>query len=69
MAEALQAIRDGLDTDGALATNTTTVPGRNLTPEALIQHASAFPFLAEARLVVVEGLISSAGSRRGIVDT
>lgn len=67
--EALQAIRDELDTDGSLATNTTTIPGRNLTPEALIQHASALPFLAIARLVIVEGLLTAAGSRRGIVDT
>lgn len=67
--EALRALRDSLDTDGSLATNTTTVPGRNLTPQQLIQHASALPFLAPVRLVVVEGLLGALGSRRGIVDT
>lgn len=69
MSEALQAIRNALDTDGSLATNTTTITGRNLTPETLIQHASAFPFLAEARLVIVEGLIATMTNRRGVVDT
>ena len=69
MSEALHAIRSELDTDGSLATNTTTIPGRNLSPEELIQHGSALPFLAPARLVVVEGLISALGGRRGVVDT
>ncbi len=67
-AEALRALRDALDTDGSLASNTTTVPGRNLSPAELIQHASALPFLAPARLVIVENLLTSLGSRRGLVD-
>lgn len=66
--EALRALRASLDTDGSLATNTTTVPGRSLTPNELIQHASALPFLAPARLVIVENLLTTLGSRRGLVD-
>lgn len=66
--EALRALRASLDTDGSLATNTTTVPGRSLTPNELILHASALPFLAPARLVIVENLLTTLGSRRGLVD-
>jgi len=66
--EALRALRASLDTDGSLASNTTTVPGRSLTPNELIQHASALPFLAPARVVIVENLLTTLGSRRGLVD-
>lgn len=66
--EALRALRAALDTDGSLATNTTTVAGRGLTPNELIQHASALPFLAPVRLVIVENLLTSLGNRRGLVD-
>jgi len=68
-AEEVRSIHDALDTDGSLASNTTVVPGRNLSPGELIQHASALPFLAPARLVVVEGLLTTLGRRRGLVDT
>jgi DNA polymerase III subunit delta len=66
--EALRALRDSLDTDGSLATNTITVLGRSLTAQELIQHASALPFLSPARLVVVEGLLGAVGGRRGVVE-
>lgn len=66
--EALRALRASLDTDGSLASNTTTIPGRNLSPNELIQHASALPFLAPARVVIVENLLTSLGNRRGLVD-
>ena len=67
-AEALRTLRDQLDTDGSLASNVTTVAGRGLSPHELIQHGSALPFLAPVRLVVVEGLLTSLGNRRGLVD-
>jgi DNA polymerase-3 subunit delta len=35
----------------------------------LLQHAAALPFLAPVRRVVVEGLLTALGGRRGIVDT
>ncbi|TAK75522.1 MAG: DNA polymerase III subunit delta [Dehalococcoidia bacterium] len=67
--EALAALKSALDADGSLATNTTVLAGRGLTPQTLLQHASALPFLAPARLVVVEGLVTSLGGRRATGDT
>src|SRR5439155_16659351 len=61
-------LRASLDTDGMLGTNTTTLAGRALTPGELLQHLATLPFLAAARLVIVEGLIAAAGSRRGVAD-
>lgn len=66
--EALRALKSAIDTDGSLATNTTVLAARGLTPQTLIQNAAAIPFLSPARLVVVEGLLSSLGSRRGVVE-
>lgn len=66
--EAYQALRQSLDSDGMLATNTTVLAARGLTPGELIQHLSTIPFLAPARLVTVEGLLTSLGSRRGLVE-
>jgi DNA polymerase III subunit delta len=67
--EALRTLKASLDSDGSLATNITVLAGRNLTPAELIQHAAAHPFLAPARLVVIEGLLTVLGSRRGVVET
>ena len=67
--EALAALKLALDTDGSLAANTTVLAARGLTPSTLLQHAAALPFLAPARLVVVEGLVTSLGGRRGAADT
>ncbi len=66
--EALAALRVSLDADGMLANNTSVLAGRGLKPAELTQHAMAVPFLAEARLVVVEGLLTALGSRRGVAD-
>ena len=68
MSEALRALRAELDPGGMLATNTSTLAGRGLTPDQLIQHAAAVPFLGGARLVIVEGLLRALGNRRGVVD-
>jgi DNA polymerase-3 subunit delta len=64
--EALAALRTSIDSDEMLSTNTTVLPGGNLTPQVLTQHAFAIPFLAGTRLVIVEGLLRSLGSRRGV---
>ena len=64
--EAYRALRARLDTDGMLALNTTEVPARGATPGQLIELASTVPFLASARLVVVEGLLASLGAARGV---
>src|SRR5262245_5764496 len=66
--EAYTALRASLDSDGMLATNTTVLPARNLSPGELLQHVSTMPFLSTARLVAVEGLIVSLGSRRGVME-
>src|SRR5688572_22600083 len=66
--EALSELRSRLDEDGFLATNTSTPPARGLTPGLLLQHISTLPFLAAARLVVVEGMLASAGGRNAVTE-
>ena len=66
--EALADLRASLDVDDTLATNTSELTGRGLRPAELVQHAMAPPFMGDARLVIVEGLLSALGGRRGIVD-
>ena len=60
-------LRDSLNADGLLETNTTLLPARGLRPPELIQHVAAAPFLAAARLVVVEGLLSSLGGGQPVL--
>ena len=67
-AEAVQALRASIDSDGSLATNTSVLAARGLTPQTLVQHAAAMPFLAPARLVIVEGLLTALGARRGVAE-
>src|SRR5690606_33630396 len=55
--EAFLELRASLDTDGMLETNTAVLAPRGLTPGLLVQHVTTVPFLAGARLVVVEGLV------------
>jgi DNA polymerase III subunit delta len=66
--EALTELRTSLDCDGMLSSNTSVLAGRGLKPAELTQHAMAAPFLAESRLVIVEGLLTALGSRRGVAD-
>ena len=66
--EAYRALRHTLDTDGMLETNTSTLALRGLTAEEVIQHLATVPFLAAARLVVVEGLLVSLGTARGVLE-
>ncbi len=62
---ALEAIRARLTTpDGMLASNTVTLDGAKLEPLELMQHATVVPFLAPARLVIVEGLLAAIGTGR-----
>lgn len=63
---ALAELRASLATDdGMLASNTAVLNGRDLSPQELLQHATAVPFLAEHRLVIVEGLCAAIGSAKG----
>ena len=69
MRDAYRALRAALDEDGMLDTNTTVLPARGLKPQELIQHAATVPFLAQARMVVVEGLVGALGGGKGVAET
>jgi DNA polymerase-3 subunit delta len=63
---ALAAIRDALRAgDDMLESNTSVLDGRGLTPQELLAHATAMPFLASNRLVIVEGLLAAVGQAKG----
>lgn len=68
MREAHLELRASLDTDGMLATNTTTLSPRGLRPAELVQHVTTVPFLAGARMVVVEGLLLALGGGRAVAN-
>ena len=63
--EAWRELRASLDADGMLELNTTELPARGLTPQELLGCAATVPFLAGARVVVVEGLLATLGAGRG----
>src|SRR5579871_6334718 len=62
-AEALAALRRSLDGDGMLATNTAVFDGKSLKPDELFAACDTVPFLAEHRLVLVEGLLAAQEGR------
>lgn len=63
---AVHDLRDGLRAaDDMLESNTTTLDGREITPQDLLAHATAVPFLASNRLVIVEGLLRALGEVKG----
>ena len=66
--EAQRALRDPLDGDGMLDTNTTQLAARGLSAQEVMQHAATLPFMGQARLVVVEGLVSSLGGARAVLQ-
>lgn len=64
--QALSVIREDLAADDdMLRTNTTVLEGRGLSPDELLAHVTAAPFLAAHRLVIVEGLLRALGEVRG----
>jgi DNA polymerase III subunit delta len=64
--QAVREVRDHLRAaDDMLESNTTALEGRGLTPGELLAHATAMPFLASSRLVVVEGLLAALAEVRG----
>jgi DNA polymerase III subunit delta len=62
--EALRDLCRRLDSDGMLETNTTTFDGRSLKSDELLAACDTVPFLAAARLVLVEGLLGAQESIR-----
>ena len=66
VSKAVAAVRTRLAVgDDMLATNTTVLDGRGLTPAELLAHATAVPFLSASRLVIVEGLLGALGEAKG----
>ncbi len=63
--EAYDALRASHDTDGSLAANTITFSGKTLKISELEAAAMAIPFLADHRLVRVDGLCDRFGARTG----
>jgi DNA polymerase-3 subunit delta len=55
--QALEEIKKSIGDPAALMTNTTLLEGKTVTPEQLRAACETVPFLAEKRLVIVEGLL------------
>lgn len=68
----LEEIKSTLGDRESLSLNTTVLDGRRLTPPHLIDACSTVPFLANCRLVIVEGLLErfeqSAGTKRPLIS-
>ena len=64
-AETLADFKRRLGPSDAVALNTTILDGRKITLADLRHTCDAIPFLAEKRLIIVEGLLSHLSSRRG----
>ena len=62
--DALDRLKENLDSDGSLVTNTTYFDAARSSPQEVIAACDTVPFLGEHRLVLVEGLLSQA-TRRG----
>jgi len=54
--QALEDIKKGIGDPASLMPNTTVLDGRTVSPEQLRNSCETIPFLADKRLVVVEGL-------------
>ena len=59
----LEKIKDGIGDETALATNTAVLEGNQVTVSELRNACETVPFLAERRLVIVEGLLRRFESR------
>ena len=63
-AEAVRALKQELDPDGMLATNTSTLDGSKLVLAELLSICDTVPFLAAHRLVVVADLLARPQTQR-----
>lgn len=63
--QALDEIKKTVGDDTALATNTTVLDGAQVTAPEIRSVTGAMPFLAEKRLVVIDGLLERFEIRRG----
>lgn len=64
-AEAIAALRARLGDPSTAAMNTTVLDGRKLALGELINAADALPFLVDARLVIVQGLLGRLEGQAG----
>lgn len=62
--EAFNALKEKLNTDGSLNTNTVTFYVPDATPAEVIAACDTIPFLGEYRLVVVDGALYVSGRGR-----
>ena len=62
--DALERLKENLDSDGSLATNTTYFDAARSSPQEVIAACDTVPFLGDHRLIIVDGLLSQA-TRRG----
>ena len=64
--DALERLKESLDSDGSLVTNTTYLDAARSSPQEVIAACNTVPFLGEHRLIIVDGLLSQAarGGRR-----
>ena len=62
--DALERLKESLDSDGSLATNTTYFDAARSSPQEVMSACDTVPFLGEHRLILVDGLLSQA-IRRG----
>jgi DNA polymerase-3 subunit delta len=62
--QALEEIKKSIGDAESLMTNTTVLDGRSATPEQLRGAGETMPFLAEKRLVIIEGLLERFEPRR-----
>jgi len=63
--QALDEIKKGIGDASALMTNTTVLDGQKVTPAELHAAAGTVPFLADRRLVIVEGLLERFEPKAG----
>jgi DNA polymerase-3 subunit delta len=61
--ESLNALKAELDEDGSLAANTVRLDARDTTPEEVMAACDTVPFLAQRRLVIVQGLLQTVARR------
>lgn len=61
MKEAVAALREAVGPVDVRDANTTVVSAQELSPPQLVQLCHAVPFLADRRLVLVQGLLDSVG--------
>ena len=57
--EAFDKLRAELDKDGSLSTNTITLDAKATSPQEVMAACDTIPFLGDARLVVVEGVLKT----------